>query len=398
MSLHGTAKSGLSIVCVFNDPEVRADCLDRSLRAYSGGVRVDYVRVDNTAHAFTTAGAALNHGARLARHDVVAFVHQDVYLHSVERLAAAAEELLSGGWGMLGASGVAHDGEFVGRLRDRVEVIGRPTPRPGEVDSLDEVLFMVGREQVLAYPLTEDRDLAWHAYAIEYGLRLRGLGLRVGAMDLAITHNSLTINLARLDVAHRVVAARFPADLPLHTTCGMIGARPDSWRRAPVLKDHRWRLRWLARSVTAARIARRLGVPVVIADIRHDVDLLGFSGEAPLYVVSLDRAGGLAEHQPDDVELSRLGKPVVVRAAADLAGLIAGVGALPPETNIVVTNLREEELETLATQPRGWVVGLQAGEMWALGGPVARQLPDRWREPRAVPLGAKRDALAGFRG
>ena len=66
---------GLTIACVFNDPAVRRHCLDRSLEAYDGPVEVEYLPIDNTTHAYPTAGAALNHAVRMAHHDVVVLVH-----------------------------------------------------------------------------------------------------------------------------------------------------------------------------------------------------------------------------------------------------------------------------------------------------------------------------------
>ena len=110
---------GISIVCVFNNAEVRKDCLDRSIDAYGGPVPVDYIPVDNTAHDFRSAGAALNHGAARARHEVVVFVHQDVFLHSLDRIAQAAALLDGDEWGVLGANGVTDRGVSVGRIRDR---------------------------------------------------------------------------------------------------------------------------------------------------------------------------------------------------------------------------------------------------------------------------------------
>jgi len=111
--------AGISIVCVYNDPEVRKQCLDRSIDAYGGNLEIDYIAVDNTTRDYSSAGAALNHGAEMARFDVVVFVHQDVHLHSIDRLAAVGAALIGGKWGLLGANGVTMQGESVGRLRRR---------------------------------------------------------------------------------------------------------------------------------------------------------------------------------------------------------------------------------------------------------------------------------------
>ena len=105
-------------------------------------------------------------------------------------------------------------------------LLGVPVQQPVDVDSVDELLFMVPRPLVLRHPLTESPDMAWHAYGVEYGLRVRRLGLRVGVTDIPLTHNSRTANLARLDVAHAAVAARYPELLPVRTTCGVVARRP----------------------------------------------------------------------------------------------------------------------------------------------------------------------------
>lgn len=384
---------GISIVCVYNNPGVRQECLDDSIAAYAGGVEVDYIPVDNTGGQFASAGAALNHGVRRARHDVVILVHQDVYLHSIDRLAAAGALLLTGEWALLGANGVTASGENVGRMRDRTQLIGRHAVEPLEVDSVDEVLFMARRDLLGAHPLSEEVELAWHAYAVEYGLRLRRMGERIGAADLAITHNSLTVNLDRLDAAHRRVAESYPEHKLIYTTCGIIGSRLTPLRGLPVLRNHRWRLRWLRHSLLARRIRSVIDAPVVLSDIRHEVDLLAFSTESPLHLLDLDRSGGFAEYAPQACRLTRHGRPVIMRAVRTLGELHEILRGLPDDTRVLVTGVERDELAQLASggdRGRDWVVGIQPGSVWALGGAAARDLPPEWSRSEAVPLGAGR--------
>ena len=109
-------------------------------------------------------------------------MHQDVYLHSLTALEEAAGRLANDeSIGLLGALGVTSEGGFVGRVRDRVFLGGAPAREPTTVDSVDELLFMVPRRLLVREPLTEDPELAWHAYAVEYGLRVRARGRRVCA-------------------------------------------------------------------------------------------------------------------------------------------------------------------------------------------------------------------------
>jgi hypothetical protein len=151
------------------------------------------------------------HPIRIARHKTVVLVHQDVCLHSGASPEAAARRLSDGsGHGLLGACGIDASGSVVGRMRDRICLLGRPLTGPCDVDSVDEVLFMAPRALLLDEPLTEAPELAWHAYAVEYGLRVRARGLRVGATRIPSTHNSLSGNLASLGAAHAAIARTHP--------------------------------------------------------------------------------------------------------------------------------------------------------------------------------------------
>ena len=182
---------------MFNDVQVREQCLDSSIERHRSEVdNLDYVQVDNRDGAFPSAGAAFNFGAARARHDHLVFVHQDVVLHSLAALERAAAALDSDhGIGLAGAFGVERGGRFVGRVRDRVVLIGERTAGPVDVDAVDEVLFIVPRRAFDRERLSESPKFAWHAYAVEYGLRLRRHGLRVCAVDVPLTHNSLSINI-----------------------------------------------------------------------------------------------------------------------------------------------------------------------------------------------------------
>src|ERR1700680_3047367 len=110
-----TLRASVSIICVYNDLAVRQQCLDRSIEALGHEASdVEYIPVDNVSGSYPSAGAALNHGASLAKNEVLAFVHQDVFLHSLTALKEAARQMSAGGFGLLGAVGIGSDGRIVG--------------------------------------------------------------------------------------------------------------------------------------------------------------------------------------------------------------------------------------------------------------------------------------------
>lgn len=265
-------RAPISVVCVYNNQDVLANCLQRSVEAgLKDSPATELIAVDNRTGVFASAGAALNHGARSAQHDVVVFVHQDVVLHSLPTLEIAAARLLSNpALGMIGAVGIDSRGTIVGRMRDRVVRVGVPSPMPTDVDSLDEVLLMVSRERVMRDPISEDPLLAWHAYGVEYACRVRAAGDRAVACDLAITHNSLTVNLARLDEAHERVGRLYPQLLPVQTTCGTIRSEKGPRYVRQVIRKLSSAGRWWRESRVASSMSG--AGPVVLVDIRQCVD------------------------------------------------------------------------------------------------------------------------------
>jgi Glycosyltransferase like family len=384
----------VSIVCVFNDAEVRARCLDASISALRHEApSTEYLLVDNTNGAFRTAGAALNHGTSLATHDYVVFVHQDVYLHSLAALEYAAGQLADDtDIGMLGATGVSSHGSAVGQIRDRVVLLGEPAVGGVEVDSLDEVLVMIPVDRLQSGPLVDSELLAWHAYAVEYAARGRRDGLRTVATHIPLTHNSMTLNLARLDEAHAEVARLHPQALPLNTTCGplpTVGRRQGRLDR--LLRPHRWRYTWLRESLLAHRARRRSGHggPVVLSDIRRDIDHLAAGSPEPVRVYNVDGARAEADYPP--VELRRGSTRFEFRCTS-VPGVTAAVGELDQRSVVLVTNLAAADVTHLPAAAAGSesVLGYHRGiGFWLLYGIDAGAFPGAWRQRRAVPLGMR---------
>ena len=86
-------------------------------------------------------------------------------------------------------------------------LLGDTVTGPAEVDSVDEVLFLAPREQLLrrAADRGQRPGMAFLRDRIRPANEGR-LGLRTGVADIPLTHNSLSVNVDRLDVAHRAIA------------------------------------------------------------------------------------------------------------------------------------------------------------------------------------------------
>ncbi|MDQ0925754.1 hypothetical protein QF038_004262 [Pseudarthrobacter sp. W1I19] len=387
----------VSVVCVFNNPAVLQECLTASVEAgLPEAVDLEYLPVDNTERQFSSAGAALNHGAALARNPVVVFVHQDVFLHSIpalEKVAAALTEDLS--LGMVGATGMTGDGRLLGLIRDRIVLSGRLEPGLVDVDSLDEVLFMVRRDQIRRQPLSEEPDLSWHAYAVEYGARLRSTGSRVAVANIPLTHNSLTVNLDRLAEAHLWIAEAYPEQLPIVTTCGTVQHRAGVPSiLAGLVNAQKWRYRWLRESMSAHKLRSRSPVrPVtVLGDLRRDIDdICSAAGVSTATVINTLPSSGGGHELDNPLELNRRG--VLFSFLAVSEGTVAAkVAGQAPDSTVAVTNISFDMV--------GEVVGALAGRKvmlgfhentgpWLLTGPAVDAAEAHYRTPRSTPLAMK---------
>lgn len=405
MTVTEPRRTPVSIVCVFNDLDVRTTCLDRSIRAgMADAPETEYIPVDNRQGHFPSAGAALNDGARRARHDVVVFVHQDVYLHSLVALETAAAALQDDEeTGLVGAVGITASGAVAGVVRDRVVIIGEPSSPSATVDSVDEVLFMIERDRALAEPISEHPDLAWHAYAVEYGARVRTQGLRVATQDIALTHNSMTANLYRLADAHHYVAALYPDLLPIRTTCGVVRAPRDRSRWRVAARRRHGAATWLRESVAAVRLARRDGRRVrdlILGDIRLTIDDVLDIVRAPgIDVVNLEPRG--TDIRAWSVtSLSRRGRDVAATAAT-VGDLALSIQRPDPARALLITGVDELAMEVLAPALRGvpHLIGVaQDTGAWILCCSETSGVRAPWPARRNAPFGLRPPTPTGAGG
>jgi hypothetical protein len=383
------SNASVSIVCVYNDLAVRQHCLDRSILAADQNPSVEYIPVDNTQGTYASAGAALNYGCSIAKNEVIVFAHQDVYLHSLAAITRVANLTQTQGFAVIGAIGINRMGRIVGYIRDRTVLLGTAVEEPEEVDSVDEVLFMVPRSLVLREKITESPEMAWHAYAVEYGLRMREMGLRVAVANIPLTHNSRTANLTRLDVAHAALASRYTDMLPIQTTCGRIHKRMSSTPGTTWPSSQRWRYGWIRDSFSITQCRKCTYIEAVLADIRIDVDdVLALCPNRRLYVINRlgTELSGHSNFEP--LELQR-GAGTVVFHACNAAQLPQVLARQPERSWRLVTNLSLDDMLAFnrASLKSVQLLGYwrEIG-YWVLLGDISASLVPKWRSARATPL------------
>ena len=249
---------------------------------------------------------------------------------------------------------------------------------------------MVPRRVFEHVPLSEEPTLAWHAYAVEYGLRLRQDGLRVCAVDVPLTHIGLSINTRNLEAAHAQLARAYPNALPVRTPTCSITRRAAFPRRGGLVLQHGWRVRWLRESV-AAYVGRGAlkGARCVLGDIRWCIDDVLAEGAAPLLIVNVDRDGTFFDDEPDPLVLKRLEYEISVTSGAPETA-VGSIRSAAQDANVLVSGLSARDLRSYA--PHLWnrraLLGFRREiGYWLLVGPIAAQAATRLRSQRSTPVG-----------
>jgi len=205
----------------------------------------------------TSAADGFNSALEKARHSLVVFVQQDIYLprgwdsRFLEQFLEA-----EGRFGSVGVAGVfgytfGPEGKIaLGRVLDRQTLDDMPAPLPATAEGLDEIVLAVRRDT----PLRFDPALGFDLYGADLCLSARRLGLPVAVLDAPCLHNSLFAYLpAVFHSARERLLAKWPDVRPLHGRMGQLDAMkpqpvPTTW-----VEDLRERAGRLERELASAR-------------------------------------------------------------------------------------------------------------------------------------------------
>ena len=188
----------VSIICCYTSAEELA-YLTGSLEGQS--MAHEDVFIDNSSNAFTSAAAALNHGARQAHGNLFLFVHQDVKFKdatALEDLVKLCATLKPGDVGGV-AGAICVNGRKVTKTNithsadeRNYAAIDALQGEVLEVESVDECLIVLPRETWEEHPFDEELCDDWHCYGVEQCLYARKHGHKAYVFDARINHLSST--------------------------------------------------------------------------------------------------------------------------------------------------------------------------------------------------------------
>jgi len=182
-----------------------------------------------TKRGFASAGKAYNAGIEEARHDIVVFAHQDVYLPEdwTSNLECALAQLAvdDPNWGVLGSFGVVKGDPEEKRgycySTGLKGILGEPFSNPIQTLSLDELLLVVRRSSGLRF---DENMPGFHLYGTDICLQADSRNMNSYIIAAFCVHNSNGIRRLPLDFwrSYFYIRKKWWRDLPITTCCTKI--------------------------------------------------------------------------------------------------------------------------------------------------------------------------------
>jgi SAM-dependent methyltransferase len=238
------------VACVNDDDQLESNLLRSP--CFDPGTPHEIILVRHQ----TSAADGFNKALEKARHDLVVFVQQDIYLprgwdsQFLGQLREAERQFSSVGVaGVFGYRSSPEGVSHLGRVLDRQMLHDMPTSLPARADGLDEIVLAVRRD----VPLRFDPTLGFHLYGTDISLSSRQQGLPVAVLDAPCLHNSLFAYLSpEFHRARERLLHKWPDIRPLHSNMG----RLDTMESQPVpttwVDDLRERVVQLERELASA--------------------------------------------------------------------------------------------------------------------------------------------------
>lgn len=220
----------ISVICVYNNKKIFGDCLLKSLQMQNA--KFELIALDNGDGKFISAAQALNYGAEQIKStsSYIMFAHQDIdlgsstWLEETEKMLDALADV--------GIAGVAGNNEEEKRIISNIRH-GIPPRNSGKkikeitsVMTLDECCVIIPRSIFKKQCFDETVCDGWHAYAVEYCLSVRALGLGVYVLPVELYHVSDgKLSIAYFKGLKKVLRKHRGMHETIHTTCGSWNTR-----------------------------------------------------------------------------------------------------------------------------------------------------------------------------
>jgi hypothetical protein len=216
----------ISVISCVSNLAVYEDMLKKSLEKQEADYELIFV--DNTQNAFSSAAKALNYGARLAKGNILVFVHQDVSFEDPQFLQKIQAALQADNI-CVGVAGIQDQHGVISNLRQGPDwkLGGDIQIRQAHpVQTLDEVLIALRKEVFMRQLFDEEVCDDWHLYGVDLSLSLAKLGVSSWVLPLDLYHKSSgKISKGYIRSLYKVARKQARTYERIFTTCTVVPTR-----------------------------------------------------------------------------------------------------------------------------------------------------------------------------
>ena len=153
----------------------------------------ELIVIDTNEKKYNGCVEALNDGFAKSTGEYIMFVHHDVEFCDKNELSNIYNCILNLDFGIVGVAGATFSRNYlIGNITNganKENISSLVIDKPEEVQTLDEVLFIIKRDTLNKYPLNI-LNTTWHLYAVEYSLLMHDNDKKVYVIPSNIYHAS----------------------------------------------------------------------------------------------------------------------------------------------------------------------------------------------------------------
>lgn len=180
-----------SIICIYNKTKLKQE-LEKSLDCQEN-IEYEKIFIDNTQQKYKNAKDALIEATQKTNGKYLLFLHQDIIFENKNTLKILYDNLeKQEDFGIAGVAGQREKKVFsnITHGKNRTRVSNEILEDVVEVDTVDECLFVIKKNNLMQYNFDSLICNTWHLYSVEYSLMMKVAGKKIIVIPIQIYHAS----------------------------------------------------------------------------------------------------------------------------------------------------------------------------------------------------------------
>lgn len=190
---------------------------------------IEFIMIDNTKKAFSSAASALNYGIQKAKNNIIVFLHQDIEFLSENVLNDIFTYLTQNPNALVGAAGVKKNFGMLNQKKVYSNIFHEATKervtstpkleKPMPVFALDECLFATTKQVLKQISFDTVVCNGWHLYGVDLCMQAHLKNIDVMVLPMSLWHKSAgNIDNSYFDCM-KILSKKYEKNFKVINTC-----------------------------------------------------------------------------------------------------------------------------------------------------------------------------------